>query len=114
MNTFEIGKKIRLLRLSRGMTQEQLADKLKVTPQSVSKWETGSTMPDIALLPDLSVLFGVTIDELFSMTDEAYLERISNAIQAIYKDGLLPQNEFMDYENFLIERKEHSALRGRS
>ena len=36
---YELGKKIRLLRLSNNMTQEQLAEKLNVTPQSVSKWE---------------------------------------------------------------------------
>ena len=66
--TYELGKKIRLLRLGNNMTQEQLAEKLNVTPQSVSKWENDITAPDIQLFPELSVIFGVTIDELFSIT----------------------------------------------
>ena len=44
-----------------------LAKAMGVTPQTVSKWENDVTMPDVALLPELSVFFGVTIDELFSL-----------------------------------------------
>lgn len=49
-----------------GLTQEQLAQKLGVTNQAVSKWEAGQSCPDIALLPQLADLFGITMDELFS------------------------------------------------
>ena len=48
-----------------GLTQEGLAQKLGVTNQAVSKWESGQSCPDIALLPQLADLFGITIDELF-------------------------------------------------
>ena len=48
-----------------GLTQEGLAQKLGVTNQAVSKWESGLSCPDIALLPQLADLFGITIDELF-------------------------------------------------
>ena len=48
-----------------GLTQEGLAQKLGVTNQAVSKWESGQSCPDIALLPLLADLFGITIDELF-------------------------------------------------
>ena len=61
----EIGAKIKQFRLSCGMTQEQLGTELSVSAQAVSKWESGTTMPDIQLLPEISVLFGVSIDELF-------------------------------------------------
>ena len=64
----DFGNRIKSLRLSRSMTQEQLAQKLGVSAQAVSKWESGTNMPDILLLPDLSVIFGVTIDDLFTMT----------------------------------------------
>ena len=47
------------------LTQEGLALKLGVTNQAVSKWESGQSCPDIALLPSLADLFGITIDELF-------------------------------------------------
>ena len=43
----ELGKKIKQLRFKAGLTQEQLAEKLGVVPQSVSKWETAVAMPDI-------------------------------------------------------------------
>ena len=61
-----IGENIRALRLQKGLTQEQVAQTLGVTYQAVSKWETGANTPDIALLPALAELFGVTIDALFS------------------------------------------------
>ena len=48
-----------------GLTQEGLAQKLGVTNQAVSKWESGQSCPDIALLPALADLFGITIDALF-------------------------------------------------
>ena len=48
-----------------GLTQEGLAQKLGVTNQAVSKWESGQSCPDIALLPALADIFGITIDQLF-------------------------------------------------
>ena len=48
-----------------GLTQEGLAQKLGVTNQAVSKWESGQSCPDLALLPRIADLFGITIDELF-------------------------------------------------
>lgn len=72
----EIGNKIKQLRQNAGITQEQLANALGISAQSVSKWETGTTMPDITLLPVLSTEFGVTIDELFDLTTEQKLQRI--------------------------------------
>ena len=47
----EMGKKIRQLRFKAGLTQEQLAEKLGISPQSVSKWENAVAMPDITTLP---------------------------------------------------------------
>lgn len=76
----EIGNQIKALRLRKGATQEALAEHLGVTAQAVSKWERGSASPDIALLPALSAWFGVTIDELFSLSDDTRMERIQNMI----------------------------------
>ena len=59
-----LGKKIRESRQKAGLTQEKLADKLGVSPQAVSKWENGSNMPDIILLPALADVFDITVDEL--------------------------------------------------
>ena len=64
-DTMNIGMNIRTLRQQKGLTQEQTAAQLGVTAQAVSKWETGANTPDIALLPALAELFGVSIDALF-------------------------------------------------
>ena len=60
-----LGKNISALRKAKGMTQDALANQLGVTFQAVSKWETGQSCPDITMLPELSDLLGVSIDELF-------------------------------------------------
>lgn len=60
-----IGKNIAQLRKNADMTQEQLAEILGVSAQSVSKWENETTMPDIMLLPVIAGCFGVTVDELY-------------------------------------------------
>ena len=52
------------LRTQKGMSQGDLADALEVSRQSVSKWETGGATPDLDKLMKMSVLFGVTLDEL--------------------------------------------------
>lgn len=59
-----LGKNISELRKKNNLTQEELAGKLGVSPQAVSKWENESSCPDIALLPELASIFGITIDEL--------------------------------------------------
>lgn len=61
-----IGKKINALRKNKRITQEELADILNVSPQSVSKWETGNSIPDVELLPIIARYFGITMDELFN------------------------------------------------
>lgn len=76
----EMGKEIRRLRNDRGITQEALAEALNVTAQTVSKWECGTSIPDVQMLPEIAVYFGVTIDQLFAMTPEQQMERIENRI----------------------------------
>lgn len=57
-------EKLMKLRRKAGLSQEQLADRLGVTRQSVSKWESGTAMPELGKLIALADLFGVTLDEL--------------------------------------------------
>lgn len=61
-----IGRNIADLRKSNGLTQEQLAEILGVSTQTISKWENGLTMPDIMLLPVIAECFDITVDELYS------------------------------------------------
>lgn len=65
-----IGKRIAQYRKEKGLTQEDLASALGVSPQAVSKWENDQTCPDISLLPKLAQLLGVTTDELLSGKQE--------------------------------------------
>ena len=60
-----IGKNIAQYRKTLTMTQEDLAQKLGVTNQAVSKWELEQACPDVMLLPMLADIFGITIDALF-------------------------------------------------
>ena len=68
--SLSLGKKISELRKEKGITQEELADKLGVSPQAVSKWEHDLSCPDIMSLPDIADIFGITIDELFGKTKQ--------------------------------------------
>lgn len=56
---------LQVFRKKRGLTQEELAQKLGVTFQAVSKWENAKAAPDIFLLPTMAGIFGCTIDRLF-------------------------------------------------
>ena len=87
----ELGKKIRQLRFKAGLTQEQLAEHVGVSPQSVSKWENAVAMPDITALPLLAEVFGVSIDDLFDLTAEQRLNRIENRMDV---EEELPQDIF--------------------
>ena len=65
-----VGRNIAQLRLSQGMTQERLAQRMGVTPQAVSKWENDLNYPDIAALPGLAALLGTSVDALLTVPDD--------------------------------------------
>lgn len=75
MMNLNIGKTIKRLRREHDVTQEKLADYLGITYQAVSKWESGTACPDIALIVPLANFFGVSIDTLFDhQSDESELK----------------------------------------
>lgn len=94
----DIGAKIKQLRYKAGMTQEQLAERLGVTAQSVSKWENAASMPDVMLLPAIAGEFGVTVDELFDLSAEQRFDRIERRMEV---ESELPGELFLEYEEFL-------------
>ena len=107
----ELGKKIKQLRLKTGLTQEQLAEKLGIGAQSVSKWENAVAMPDISALPLLAEIFGVTIDDLFDLTVEQRLNRIENRMDV---EDELPQDVFWEYEEYLKALMANSEYKKRA
>ena len=106
----EIGNQIKALRLRRGITQEALAQHLGVTAQAVSKWERGAATPDIGMLPDISAYFGVTIDELFALSDETRMDRIQNMLWDI---RFIPQVDVDSAREFLLEKARREPENGR-
>ena len=104
----QIGNKIRRMRINAGMTQEQLASKLGVSGQSVSKWENEVSMPDIMLLPDIAENFGVSIDELFDLTVDQKIKRIENRIEI--EEELSAEN-YKEYEQFLLSQMQNGEDR---
>ena len=88
MNTIEIGKYIRSKRIDLHLTQRDLAEKLQISFQAVSKWETGTTLPDTSLLLELSDILEVTVDQILnagefrkSMNKKINVEEVSDAIK---------------------------------
>lgn len=72
----ETGKFISKCRRDKGFTQKELGERLHVTDRAVSKWETGQSFPDIALLPKLAVFFNISIDELMDFQPEMTQDEI--------------------------------------
>lgn len=71
-----IGMNLKYFRKRYGLSQEELAEKIEVSRQSVAKWESGETLPDIVKCRELANLFGTTIDNLinYSFEEEKLVE----------------------------------------
>ena len=75
MDTLKIGQYIQHLRKAAGMTQKELAEKLNLSFQAVSKWENGDSLPDTGILLDLCDLLNTTADKLLNGGSLAAVER---------------------------------------
>ncbi len=84
MDNLKIGHFIQYMRKKAGMTQSELAEKLSISFQAVSKWETGETLPDTGILLPLSDSLGVTVDTLLNggsmVLNERRLMRVEDVI----------------------------------
>lgn len=74
MSYAEIGSRISGCRQNRNMTQEELAGRIGVTPQAISKWERGQSVPDTILLADLCQILGVSADYLLGIESRQITE----------------------------------------
>lgn len=74
-----LGEKIRALRKQKNLSQEVLAQYLGVTFQAVSKWENGTALPDVALIPAIAIFFDVSTDELFDFNRMETEQKVQNA-----------------------------------
>ena len=94
MNQEKMGKFIQYLRKRENLTQEELANKLNVGREAVSKWERGKTIPDQLLLLNLSKLFNVSVDELLygEEKNKNNQNNIDTISLSLYKDKLKRKN----------------------
>lgn len=89
MSNTTLGQKIGSLRREKNLTQEELAERLGVSAQAVSKWENDVSCPDIMLLPKLAQIFGVSTDNLLGCEPEMPVQ-------------LVPQEKRKDFENMVL------------
>ena len=66
----EIGKKLKEARIASGLTQEQVADKINVSRQTISNWENEKSYPDIIDRIDMSNLYSISLDEILKRDDK--------------------------------------------
>ena len=86
MKEINIGRVLIKNRHKRGITQDELANHLGVSKGAVSKWETGSSLPDILLLPQLASYFDISIDELIGYQPQMEQEDIKKLYIRLSKD----------------------------
>lgn len=110
MNMQKVGNQIAILRKNKGLTQNDLGERLGITFQAVSKWERGETLPDTALLVDLAEVLETTVDYILTGGDKSvtYKGKISvsdmiNGIRCLQKAG-----EYLGKDNLIYT----SAVRG--
>lgn len=94
MEKLKIGEKIRLLRRKNDVTQDQLAGYLGVTPQAVSRWESGICYPDMSCLPAIADYFSVSMDELLCYTNSQKEQKVRDYLQRA--DNLLEEDKVVD------------------
>ena len=94
------------------MTQEQAAEALGVSTQTVSRWECNTTLPDVTILPRIAALYGITIEDLYkeaSVVYDNYACRLCSVFEASQKPEDFMQAE-LEYRNLLVYPPAKGAL----
>ena len=101
MDVMKIGRFLQELRKDKGLTQEQLAEKTGVARRTVSRWETGTNMPDLDILIELSDLYEVDLREILSG------ERKSEKMNEELKETVLQVADYSNDEKVRLLRRMH-------
>jgi len=98
---------LRRLRQQKQLTQEQAAEQLGVSAQSISRWECGTTLPDVMLLPQIARLYCVTVDDLYREQSSVYAN-YAQRLASLYEHTGKPEDFFRAEQEFrrLFERGE--------
>lgn len=103
--TLKLSENIVRLRKEKKITQEGLAEFIGVTKASVSKWETGQSLPDILILPQLAVYFDVTVDELLGYEPQLNRDQIKKLYAQLAADyAAEPFEEVTEKTRSLVHR----------
>ena len=108
MEQIKTGKFIAELRKEKGMTQEELGERLGVNSRSVSRWENGHGMPDISLLLTLADVLGVTVQELL---EGSRRERKSGNVGVVTYEGLHTVVQYLNQERAAWKKQIDSSLK---
>ena len=96
MKEINISKNIADLRKRKGITQEQLAGALNISPQAISKWETNTSFPDTQTLPLIATYFEVSIDYLFYGEDYAYNDIYNKVFDKVAEHAQMSMASYED------------------
>ena len=103
MNKKSIGQFIAVLRKARGMTQQEMADKLGVSNKAVSRWERDECAPDLSVIPAIAEMFDVTCDELLKGEKSSQEEPQSKGNTKVEKQvKILIKNTLSKYKNMML------------
>ena len=108
-----MGGVIRRLRTDRGWTQEALAEKLHLSPQAVSRWETGQSLPDVSQVPQLARLFGVSTDTLYGLDAGQEDEEEQGLVLSLYS-GVDPAVSYADWSRLAADYRAGDMGKNRS
>ena len=100
MEQIKIGKFISEKRKETNLTQEQLAEKLNISKNAVSKWERGLNLPDVSIMQDLCKILGFTLNELFigeNIKEESYKEIADNNLLSALENSSFTLKEKIDF-----------------
>ena len=106
MNQKKTGEFLKQLRKEKNLTQEQLAEKFLVSGRTVSRWETGSNMPDLSVLVELADFYDVDIREIIDG------ERKSENMDKELKDTVLKIAEYSNEDKLKVTKRMHLLFIG--
>lgn len=103
MDQLKVGELLKALRKSKGKTQEEVASDLFVSQKTISRWENGESLPDIAIITDVASYYGITVDELLNGAVNNREDRnINNNKKEKERTNLVKQHLFKNLNIYLI------------
>lgn len=103
-------KNLKRFRVAKNMTQEQAAEALGVSTQTVSRWECNTTLPDVTILPKIAALYCVTVDDLYKEFGVAY-DNYAQRLGSVFEASRKPEDFMQAYREYqkLLKSEEYTT-----